>query len=240
MTMKNTLKIAIQQPCSEKFDSFKKTKSGGFCKSCSKNVIDFTKKTDKEVLDYFKTKPENTCGHFYKSQLKSYSEPRNFHELKKHSWLSALGLTCISLFSSNTLIAQTNKVDTIFKEPIRRIPIKNILAANIDLKGTIHSHDDNLPLPGASIILKNSVIGTESDFDGNFHLKDVKEGDIVSFYALGYETQEIIIKKNQSKISIMMKEDTNVLGGLITVGKVDVKSTYKTKRTFIQRIKSIF
>jgi len=238
--MKKTLKVSIQQPCSEKFNSFKKTELGGFCNSCSKEVIDFTNKTDKEVLDYFKTKSESTCGYFNKNQLKTYHEPRDHRELKKYRLFSAFSFSLISLFTTNTVTAQKNTTNTVITETDSILKKKPIIT-DITLKGIVYSLEDDLPLPGASIVLKNSVFGTETDFDGKFELKNIKEGDIVSIYFIGFQTQEIVIKKDQKNIEIYLKEDDSMLlGGAMLTGKVDVKATYKTKRTLKQRIKSIF
>ena len=237
--MKNTLKVSIHQPCSEKFGSCKKTTSGGFCNSCAKEVIDFTKKTDKEILTYFKNKNENTCGYFKKNQLKTYYEPRDSKELKRYSLFSAFSFSLISLFSTNTLTAQKNNTST-FITKSDSVLKKDQTTTNFILKGTVNSID-KLPIIGASIVLKNSIKGTETDFDGRFELKNLKEGDIVSVYSLGYITKEIVIKKEQKDITIYLEEDdVRLLGGAMLTGEVDVKATYKTKRTLKQRFKSIF
>lgn len=237
--MKNTLKISIKQPCSEKFNSFTKTASGGFCQSCSKEVIDFTNKTDKEVLEYFKNNDKKTCGNFYEKQLKTYTERRTSKELKKYSFISAFSFSIISLFTSNSVIAQKNTNDTIINQP-KKVFKGITLVTHPTIKGTVVSKTDNIPIPGVSIILKNSVLGTETDFDGFFKINNINEGAVLSIYAIGYKSQEIIITKNQSILNIKLEEDNTILGGVILAGKVDVRATYKTKRTLKQRIKSIF
>ncbi len=237
--MKNSLNISIQKPCHEDFNNFEKTKSGGFCNSCSKEVIDFTTMSNKEIVVYFTTTNKNTCGRFYKDQLKDYHHHRNKKKLKKHSFISAISFSLISLFSGASLTAQEKKSDTISTIPLNKS--KKILRLNSHtLKGVVLSGFDNYPLPGVSVVLKNSIVGTDSDFDGNFKLKNIKEGDIISVYSIGFKTQEIVVQKNQTFLKVVMQEDTSILGGLVVAGEVDVKATYKTKRSFWQRIKSIF
>lgn len=46
------------------------------------------------------------------------------------------------------------------------------------VKGTVSS--DELPLPGAAVVVKGTTHGTQTDFDGNYTLT-VKEGDILVF-----------------------------------------------------------
>lgn len=236
--MKKAINISIQKPCSEKFNNFSKTQLGGFCKSCSKEVIDFTKKSDKEILTYFTSKKENTCGHFLKNQLKPYYEPRNKKELKKHSLFSAFSFAFLSIFSSNAIIAQKNNTNTVVTEPIKK-SAKKQLPINAIVKGVVYSSTDNFPLPGVSVVLKNSIIGTATDFDGVFALANIKEGDVLSFYYLGYKSQEITIEKKQNNLKIVLEEDSNYLDGLVTVGEVETNVTYKTKRSFWQRLKAI-
>ena len=50
--MKSTLTITVKEPCKEKFSNFSTTEKGGFCQSCEKEVIDFTKFSDKELVRY--------------------------------------------------------------------------------------------------------------------------------------------------------------------------------------------
>ena len=66
------LHLSIKKPCSENFGAFRPTDTGGFCSSCQKDVIDFTKMSEAEVLAYFENRQEKTCGRFHPSQLKSY------------------------------------------------------------------------------------------------------------------------------------------------------------------------
>ena len=91
-------------------------------------------------------------------------------------------------------------------------------------------------LPGASILLKGTVIGTDSDFEGKFTFpKLLKPGDILVFSYLGFETVEIIIKENSSFLKILMKEsDYGILGA------VSAEKVHKSKRSLWDRIKSLF
>lgn len=241
--MRNTIELSIKSPCSENYKEFNKTEKGGFCKSCTKEVIDFRKLSDTQVLDYFKNNQQKTCGYFNKHQLKSYAEPKKTAPAKKYYFASAsaIVLSVFSFLSNQTIIAQeTNPKTTI--QTIQNTPKKIINKENnmITLKGVVYGESDNTPLPGVSVVLKNSIVGTDTDFDGNFKLTNISEGDVLSFYSLGYISQDIIIKKNQTSLKVIMQEDSMLLGDIVVVGAVDTKSTYKTKRSIWQRVKSIF
>ena len=41
---------------------------GRFCSVCTKTVFDFTKASDKEIIEHL-NRDKNACGRFYKNQL---------------------------------------------------------------------------------------------------------------------------------------------------------------------------
>ena len=75
--MKNAIKISVDNPCSENFENFSKTTSGGFCGSCEKEVIDFTVMTSEEIQNHFSTSANTKCGRFKSSQLKTFEAMTN-------------------------------------------------------------------------------------------------------------------------------------------------------------------
>lgn len=65
-------------------------------------------------------------------------------------------------------------------------------------------------LPGVSIIVKGSAVGTTTQIDGNYRLT-VPEGDVsVIFSFVGYLTREIVVG-NRSGIDLQMEVDTKAL-----------------------------
>ncbi|MGS4345478.1 SusC/RagA family TonB-linked outer membrane protein [Myroides odoratus] len=50
------------------------------------------------------------------------------------------------------------------------------------LKGVVT--EDGFPLPGATVVIKGTTMGTQTDLDGNYSIK-VKEGEVVSFSFIG-------------------------------------------------------
>ena len=48
-----------------------------------------------------------------------------------------------------------------------------------DVSGTVS--DASGPLPGASVLVKGTTKGAQTDFDGKFKLSKVKKGDKISF-----------------------------------------------------------
>ncbi|MDX1768184.1 MAG: TonB-dependent receptor [Arenibacter troitsensis] len=81
--------------------------------------------------------------------------------------------------------------------------------------GTV-SDETGTPLPGVSVIIKNTTTGTATDFDGNYTI-DAKSSDILVFRYIGFKTQEIAVG-GQSKINISLLEDASQLEEVVVVG----------------------
>ena len=62
---------------------------------------------------------------------------------------------------------------------------------------------------GASVVVKGTTNGTITDFDGNFTLNDVKNGDVIQISFVGYITQEM--KWNGTPLNVILKDDTQTL-----------------------------
>lgn len=236
--MEQKINLIISKPCSEKFNQFNKTKAGGFCNSCKKEVIDFRKMSDSQLMAYFKNKKHKTCGYLKTSQLKDYTQVNEIRRTSKFKFLRIAAVAFISLTSLHHIQAQEQKPKS---EIIQK---SNEISNNQNNKkegqeklfsGTVF--DQSGPLPGANIVLKETSIGTISNFDGEFEFpKALKEGDILVVSFLGYATQNILIGKDQSIVNLVMEEELSC----VLMGEVEVNEVYESKPTFWQRIKNIF
>jgi TonB-linked SusC/RagA family outer membrane protein len=92
------------------------------------------------------------------------------------------------------------------------------------VSGTIT--DNSGPLPGVSIVIKGTNIGTESDFDGKYTIK-VNSGDALVFRYLGYTTVQKTVG-NSTNIDVTLKEDANVLDEIVVTGTGVATSIRKT------------
>ena len=75
------------------------------------------------------------------------------------------------------------------------------------------------PLIGVSILVKDTRVGTVTDIDGNFRIPNVKSGQTLVLSYVGYKTQELTLKGNlNTPLSIVLKEDTEILDEVVVVG----------------------
>jgi len=90
-----------------------------------------------------------------------------------------------------------------------------IYAQAQQITGTVS--DANGPLPGASIIVKGTVNGTTTDFDGNYSLDNVAVDAILQVTFVGYATQEVNVA-GKATINIILFEDADELDEIVVVG----------------------
>ncbi|MFS4448167.1 SusC/RagA family TonB-linked outer membrane protein [Maribacter sp. 2307UL18-2] len=75
---------------------------------------------------------------------------------------------------------------------------------------------DNVPLPGVNIVVKETTRGTQSDFDGNYAI-NASEGEVLIFSYLGQTTIERVVGSS-SIINVQMQEDASQLEEVVVVG----------------------
>lgn len=83
------------------------------------------------------------------------------------------------------------------------------------ITGTI-TDESEMPLMGVNIMVKGTKIGANSDFDGNYSIS-AKEGQILNFTYLGYETKEVTITSKKT-LKIVLKESAAQLDEVVVVG----------------------
>ncbi|MHA7830254.1 MAG: SusC/RagA family TonB-linked outer membrane protein [Flagellimonas sp.] len=89
------------------------------------------------------------------------------------------------------------------------------LAQEKTVTGTIS--DASGPLPGASIIVKGTSNGTQTDFDGNFTLSNVPNSATLVISYIGYKTVEENVGARNT-INVSLEEDAQALDEIVVVG----------------------
>lgn len=85
------------------------------------------------------------------------------------------------------------------------------------VKGVVKEKSSGELLPGVSIVIKGTVRGTETDFDGNFTIERVKSGDVLVFRYLGFATKEVVIGSNFN-LSVELDQSAEQLDEIVVVG----------------------
>lgn len=114
---------------------------------------------------------------------------------------------------------------------VRRVPqqtqqLEHVVARNlikeINISGNI-TDENGGPLPGATITVEGTSLGTVSDIDGNFSI-DLEEGAVLVVSFIGYQSKRITVT-NQSRIDVQMELNESALEEVVVVGYGTVKKS---------------
>ncbi|PCE62571.1 SusC/RagA family TonB-linked outer membrane protein [Sediminicola luteus] len=83
------------------------------------------------------------------------------------------------------------------------------------VSGTV-TDADGVPLPGASVVVKGTTTGAQTDFDGNYSITASSDATLVFSY-VGYASKEIAVN-GQSTINVSLSEDLNELDEVVVLG----------------------
>ena len=87
---------------------------------------------------------------------------------------------------------------------------------DINVKGVVKDAATGETLPGVSVVVKGTSVGTETDFDGMYQLKNVKKGSTLIFSYLGMQTKEVVA--NKEVINVTLDESAQQLDEIVVVG----------------------
>src|SRR5665648_913825 len=86
------------------------------------------------------------------------------------------------------------------------IGLQVVLAQTRNISGTVTSGDDGSSIPGASVIVKGTTLGTVTDMDGKFSLKIPATAKALMVTFVGMQSQEVPIG-NQSTVNVKLTSE---------------------------------
>ncbi len=89
-----------------------------------------------------------------------------------------------------------------------------------DVSGTVS--DSSGPLPGASILVKGTTNGAQTDLDGKFTIRNVGSNAVLVFSYIGLKTQEVNVA-GKTTVNVVLKEDSAELKEVVVIGYGTVK-----------------
>ncbi|MGD8779163.1 MAG: TonB-dependent receptor [Ignavibacteria bacterium] len=104
----------------------------------------------------------------------------------------------------------------------------SLFAQKTAIEGVVYNNSNNRAIAGANILLKDSSVGTATDPDGKFLLKNISEGNLsIMVSCVGFKTEIIEISTEAGKTQ---KIEVFLNPVLVPVGEVIVTSTkYRTQ-----------
>ena len=153
----------------------------------------------------------------------------------KYAYVLPLAAVAVAAFArpevSNELDeisnAKVNDLTSIVKaEEVKSV--ENSSDEKFKLSGTVvEAERKNVPVMGASVLIKGTTMGTLTDMDGKFTLS-VKKGDVIQVSFVGYQTQSVVVK-DESPLTILMRDDVQPMEEMVVVGQTPKEEVKYTK-----------
>jgi hypothetical protein len=212
--------IAIPEPCHENWNDMTAAEKGRFCGSCQKHVQDFTRSSDREILQKFKVE-KNICGRFLDSQL---DRELVYPKEKTPIWVAvASGVMSFIAIGSHTVNAQTQpKTVLVSKTSVRKV-VKPA-TAEIELIGVVYN-DMAEPIDSALVSVKEYNKSVVTDKYGRFSII-VKPNSTVIFSKEQHKSQELSFDGNRGHLTIYLplqrvykqRTESVTVGGAMATG----------------------
>lgn len=111
--------------------------------------------------------------------------------------------------------AKVNELTSIVKtEEVKSV--ENSSDEKFNLSGQVMEYPSKKPVPGASVLIKGTTMGTLADIDGKFVLP-VKKGDVLVVSYVGLQTQQIPID-GATNLVVWMRDDVQSMEEMVVVG----------------------
>ncbi len=215
--------ISIDTPCHEDWNAMTPTAQGAYCKSCNKQVIDFTRKTENEIYDIVTQSGTNLCGRFTQFQLE---QPVRKTEIKNGilNW-RAIAASLATLATVADI--KEAKAQIVLKEAPALCPVKTPFdTADHRIQGIVIDEETKEPLIGATVWLKNAKLGVATDEAGKFCFNlNVAEhrNDIIEIRYLAHDTQSFAVAGLNTQIASYIQLKPVPIYDLLAVGGVSVR-----------------
>ncbi len=154
--------IHIPKPCHENWNAMTPNELGRHCSVCSTTVVDFTQKTDEEIIDFLQSTKQKVCGRI-KHKQKVIAQRQG----TKWWWKAKIAAAGIAVIMSFGEMYGQN-TETIYPHLGIGQVLDNKRKAVVELSGAITDKETGEVLPFVSVYIPELEIGAITDFDGKF------------------------------------------------------------------------
>ena len=92
-----------------------------------------------------------------------------------------------------------------------------VFAQSREITGKVTSSEDDGPIPGTSVVVKGSTVGTITDMEGTFKLKIPQDAKVLVFTFVGMTPQEVNVT-NQSVYNVKLISQNVAVDEVVVVG----------------------
>ncbi|AXB57342.1 hypothetical protein [Flavobacterium fluviale] len=183
--MNKEIKISLIKPCHESWSKMTTNEKNKFCNVCQKNVFDFTKASNLEIINIF-NKNQNLCGRFNPSQLNKNLEVT---KQKKTFWITVVAsLTTFFGIGNHIVKAQVVMGIATLEPKLKKIHVRKIFSSSDSIgstnklnqnkicSGIVHNKN-NVPLSGVLILNERNKKVVKTNEMGNFSISLEENND---------------------------------------------------------------
>lgn len=169
--MPKQIQITIPEPCQEKWEEMTPTQQGAYCQVCSKNVVDFTTKTENEIYEIVTNAEDELCCRLTSFQLQ---QPIRKTEIN-NGWFNwraiAASLAALVAFEltlkGESLSKATTHVAVLHESEASKMKAK-LHSDSVIVAQVVSEHND--PLMDAHITWANKKGAAVADDEGYFSI----------------------------------------------------------------------
>lgn len=224
--MPSHVHLTIPQPCAESWAAMTPTATGRHCAACQKTVVDFSLKTDAEILAYLAQAAGTTCGQFRAGQLDRPLLPAELvvpATSRWRTWLAAAVAVWSLREGSGVAAAAQVSAAQHSRHPGQK-PAPHPAAMPVPLvRGVVRDPATNEPLPGVAVFLKGENRRTVTDSAGRFRLRVPAHGaqahHALVLHRFGYQSRTVPVPGNArlaGRMTIELQSDLTAEGVQIT------------------------
>lgn len=223
------VQLTIAQPCSESWAAMTPTATGRHCAACAKTVIDFTHLSDAEILEQLaRAGRGGACGRFRAGQLQRPLQPVVVPPAARwRAWLAAAA--AVWGLRESAGVAARAQVPTEQRavpapaawQDMRRNDYEGAGPAPAVVRGIVVDAATGEALPGVSVLIHGTTIGTATNMAGEFSLtipadRRADASLTIDIIYLGYDrqTKSLADFAAGQPLRLQMALDTRVLGGI--------------------------
>lgn len=197
------------------------SEKGKFCARCEKEVFDFTGFSKFEITQKLKNN-KNLCGRFQQNQLDQEYTVSNQTNLSRFGLVFGIG-SLLAFCQPAHAQTEKPKMQVVNQQTQDSSEEKSIELSSdslITVSGTLKDEYD-FALAGANVLIKGTLIGSQTDFDGNFSIEipaiTEENPPILVFSNIDTETKTLPITSDEPKNIILnsINNDTETMGVVV-------------------------
>ncbi len=155
------------------------------------------------------------------NEIKSQTGHRFFYNVKEINDGKKISFSAERETIDQVLNRLSVKADFAFKINGNQIvltkrPLSSAIVQEREIKGSIKDND-GLPLSGASIVVKGTSTGTQTDFDGNFTIVIPEGHNVLVVSYIGFKTVEIDVE-GKDTVNLQLEAAADQLDEVVMVG----------------------